>query len=561
MSSNEAIAEIEVTLHEDAIGKVSRFFNGTDSDILTEILQNARRSGATRVEVTADEDQGLVTIRDDGAGIADFRAVLGFGRSDWDDAAAREEDPAGMGLFSLARRRWSITSRRRDGDPWTVTIGPEQFEKGTPATVYRAEPDAAVGTTVSFQVDQLPSRALERAAEFFPLPVVLNGEELVRRGFLDRAVRRERWNGLEFGAYRDNFRVNQPEMNFHGVTIQAVDLPSLWTIGERWTLNADVEHAPELALVLPARKEIVESAFAEEMRAEGRRMLMRTIATAQPAARVPAALWREAAKLGIELPLPAAELQRFKPDYGALYRIVPAKKFIPVPADALVFDADVGAGEQHSFMRAAARAGLDTLVFHAVGQFERFEWYDRLPRIKAVEIVAIMDGEEYRFGNDEDGNDYDGNDYGGRQGIAEQITIRYTVERTGTREIRELPADVGLTGITDACFHNLEGWLLVTRDTDLDPAELAKLLENVFFDASNDGDANSYDTQLGEFERDALEWAVKMLGSKDEALRTRVALEARSVAWHLRGRGGVVRVDRDGGIRVRLAPEAREVGA
>ena len=70
MSSNEAIAEIEVTLHEDAIGKVSRFFNGTDSDILTEILQNARRSGATRVEVTAGEDQGLVTIRDDGAGTA-----------------------------------------------------------------------------------------------------------------------------------------------------------------------------------------------------------------------------------------------------------------------------------------------------------------------------------------------------------------------------------------------------------------------------------------------------------------------------------------------------------
>ena len=422
--------------------------------------------------------------------------------------------------------------------------------------MYRAEPDTAVGTTVSFPVDHPPNRALERAAEFFPLPVLLNGQELARRNFLDRAVRRERWNGLEFGAYRDDFRVNPAEMNFHGLTIRDVDLPSLRTIGERWTLNADVGRAWQLALVLPARKEIVESAFTEEMRAEGRRMLMRAIAEAQPMARVPAALWREAAEAGIELPVPAAELQRFKPDDGAMDRRPPAEKFIPVPAAALVFDADVGAGEQHSFMRAVARAGLDTLVFHAVGQFEGFEWYDQLPRIKAVEIVAIVDGEEYRFGSDEDGNDYDGH-----QGVAEQITIRYTVERTGTRETRELPADVGLTGIADACFHNLEGWLLVGRDTDLDPAELTELLENVFFDASDDREANSYDSQFDEFERDALEWAVKMLGSKDEALRTRVALEARSVAWHLRGRGGVVRVDRDGGIRVRLAPEAPEVGA
>ena len=39
-----------------------------------------------------------------------------------------------MGLLSLARRRWYVTSRSASGDPWTVTIGPEHFTSRARAT-------------------------------------------------------------------------------------------------------------------------------------------------------------------------------------------------------------------------------------------------------------------------------------------------------------------------------------------------------------------------------------------------------------------------------------------
>ena len=72
-------ATIRATVHEDAIGRVTRFFNATVTETLNELFQNARRSGATRIEVCIED--GRVSVADDGAGIADPAALLAFGRS------------------------------------------------------------------------------------------------------------------------------------------------------------------------------------------------------------------------------------------------------------------------------------------------------------------------------------------------------------------------------------------------------------------------------------------------------------------------------------------------
>jgi hypothetical protein len=99
-----------------AITKVTRLFNNTLGSILTELIQNARRAGATTVDldVEADDRQWLV-IADDGAGIADPAVILALGRSGWDDDIAAREDPAGMGVFRPCRApcRNSFASARR----------------------------------------------------------------------------------------------------------------------------------------------------------------------------------------------------------------------------------------------------------------------------------------------------------------------------------------------------------------------------------------------------------------------------------------------------------------
>ena len=551
MTHAEAIAEIGVTLHEGALTKVSRFYNGTEHDIMPELFQNARRAGATRVEVETNEETGIVTVRDDGAGISDYRAVLGFGQSEWADSAVQDEDPAGMGLFSLARRRWDVTSRCAGEDPWTVAIGPEHFDKDARATVYQADPTTPVGTTVRFATEQVHAvRAATRAAAFYhPLPVVLDGEEADRDDFLADALRRESWRGLTFGAYRTRVRINN--MNFHGLTIRNDRLPEIATVGESWSLQVDIQQAPEIALVLPARKEVVDSPFIEEIRGEGRLVLLRAIAEADPPARPSAELWREARDAGIAMPEPEALLQRFSPreaDWSPTSHYSTRESFLRPRPNSMVVDIvdDLGPAEQQTFMRAAERDGLDERLFGPIHEFAGFEWYDRLPRVTDIVIVVTVNGEDHRLGDpvEDDGDEW-------LQGHAEQITVECTVEGpTGRRHVLKLESDVALAG-ADSWFGE-ECHMLVTRDATLTPTALTNLLLRAFFSPSDDREADSFETQSRRFEEEASSWALEVLVSPEEALITTIVSALDRVAWQLRGRGAVARIDKNGIVTVRL---------
>jgi hypothetical protein len=116
-----------------AITKVTRLFNNTLDSILTELIQNARRAGATTIDldVAEAEDRQWLIVADDGAGIADPAVILALGRSGWDGDIAAREDPAGMGVFSLAGRHVEIRSRScAGGEAWRVSIAPGDWESG-----------------------------------------------------------------------------------------------------------------------------------------------------------------------------------------------------------------------------------------------------------------------------------------------------------------------------------------------------------------------------------------------------------------------------------------------
>ena len=103
---------IRARVHDDAISRVTRFFNATTVETLNELFQNARRAGATRVDVTIAD--GEVRVADDGEGITQPAALLAFGQSHWDSAPAQREDPAGIGVYALAHcPKVTIRSRPR----------------------------------------------------------------------------------------------------------------------------------------------------------------------------------------------------------------------------------------------------------------------------------------------------------------------------------------------------------------------------------------------------------------------------------------------------------------
>ncbi len=74
---------IKAQVNPQLLAKAERLFTGTLDGRIIEILQNARRAGATAVQVT--NSAGQVTVQDNGRGIADFSALLDLGRSEWNE--------------------------------------------------------------------------------------------------------------------------------------------------------------------------------------------------------------------------------------------------------------------------------------------------------------------------------------------------------------------------------------------------------------------------------------------------------------------------------------------
>ena len=74
---------IHARVNTRLLSKASRLFTGTLEGRVIEILQNARRAGATEVHIINKD--GFITVCDNGRGIEDFSKLLDLGGSQWDD--------------------------------------------------------------------------------------------------------------------------------------------------------------------------------------------------------------------------------------------------------------------------------------------------------------------------------------------------------------------------------------------------------------------------------------------------------------------------------------------
>ena len=535
---------IRARFHDSAVSRVTRMYAATLADLFAETLQNARRAGATRVDVSlaGPEDRPIVTVADDGAGIADPAVLLSFGENGWDGALVAAEDAAGMGMLSLARRGCTVVSRPRPagGAPvsgWRVELLPEHFLGEAEAQV---SPDAAApfphGTAVAFQATGAENadairRALEGAARHYPLPVLFvdppntpaGGAPIERRAFLDGALHAEHWQGLVFGVFKDRwagFGLNDPDLNFHGVTV-SVRLPGVESLhGPRWTVAADVEDAPELALVLPARKEAVETPFLDAMRAAARRAVYRAMA-ADPDPRPSFEDRKRAHEADIDIAAPPAELRPWRPGLADLddWREPPERA--AVGPDALVMAADPEPPEAHAFARAARRAGIHGRLFEPDRRLEGYGWYDAIARIVRLHTEVTAGGRTVAL------DDYPLPERTGAPQAPlprrpDAIRMRLAVQPAqGPGRMLELDADLAFAG--EAWSWVGDAMPLAALGSDLDPRALAQLLRAAFFSPSDDADADSWERQREVFDQEALHIATRLLVSDDAARRASIA--------------------------------------
>ena len=568
-------AAIRARVHDGAIERVTRFFNATIADSAVELIQNSRRSGATRLDVVtealaeAEAPGGIrVTVTDDGDGIADPAVLLSFGQSGWDAETTRHEDPAGIGVYALSKRGCSISSRPRTAigehaPGWRVALTPECFLGKEDAAVL-ADDDAPWphGTAISFMADearQAIKAAVAGAARHCPLPVTFNGEDVERTSFIDGAFHAERWRGLVFGVFRDRLTgYHNPDLNFHGLTLP-VRLPSVGAIeGGTWSVRADIAACPELELVLPARKEAVETPFMEEMRNAARLAIYRAMAAADPAPRVAWTDYRKAADAGIDMPVPPAELRPWRPGTADIDDWRDTPPFAPVGADTLVMAVDPDPQDAQAFHRAAERAGIAGRLFEGDTRFEGYAWYDSLARVRDVRTDITEAGvthplDALRAASDPSSDATTAPGFPHTLARPEAIHMHIHILRgNGPPETMTIPADFAFVG---------EGWAwvadarpLVTRDSDLEPMQLKQLLRAAFFSPGDDADSDSYETQRTRFDEEAMHIAVTLLATEDEAMKHTIAEAVwREIFW-------VVPRDREVSIKVSGGKVAVEFG-
>ena len=385
---------ITASIDPAAISKVSRFFDASDHQIINEMLQNARRAGATRIDVRIAG--GQVTMTDDGRGIADPQTLLSFGKSGWSQDVCSSEDPAGMGFFSLARRNASVESRPAGGDAWRIDLEPEHFRGGRPAQVHPgADAPARHGTRITFsrrQHERDIGNEIANAARHCPLAVSVDGKAVEQEDFLEHAIRVSEYEGVRIGVFhgadkRDPKSTAFPNIgsiNFHGLAVACPELPRVVPISERggsiakaWSTAVDIVDCPDLELVLPARHKAVDNEFLRRLAEACRRAIYHAILEHGRDTRLARVDQLEALVDEIPVPEPPPELEPWEPgtreeDYTGRNWTGTGTRPVYGSADRtpLLMEAcpDYGTGQVAA--RALERAGMLEQVFKPIAAYQ-----------------------------------------------------------------------------------------------------------------------------------------------------------------------------------------------
>ena len=308
---------IQACVSQRLLRKADRLFTGTIAGRMIELLQNARRAGATHVRIHVEG--GWVTMHDDGRGVADFQQLLNMGGRGWADEIEVAEDPAGVGLFGLAPRETVIMSGQQQ-----IRLQKEHWV-GAPVPIQSCDPPVR-GTIIRFQADG-PDEAEAWASveRVYPYAVFCGMTVTTDNGVVEPAdfvsgnqvfSHPELGVMVEVATYGDwpepqrrvYERVKQGYgygrkvmLNFHGQIVLA-DFRDVDTGDEQLGYLIEMTGAPtDLRLMLPARTRIVENEAYRQLEQALVRDAFRHIER-RGAHRLPFKEWERARALGIQLP-------------------------------------------------------------------------------------------------------------------------------------------------------------------------------------------------------------------------------------------------------------------
>ena len=542
LRSNEAIEARVDPQH--TLGSLTSLYDARLESVLHELAQNARRAGATCLEVRRENEHELV-ICDDGEGIAHPAALLHYGATGWSEAVREAEHPAGLGLLSLAARGARIASwpaSRADGG-WRAELTAQVFAGEAKAQVHAVPGAHAPGTEVRFALgdvergEHVVRIAVTALARHFPLPVRLDGEPLERVSFGRGAIVSQSWEGLTlYVVDADRHGERTLDLNYYGQRVRA-DLPRFadaWGHGRLKAL-ADVHACPALTLTLPTRERLVEGEFSRRLRERCLALVHRAAARrgcARAAHRdfvtsggtlVPARPWLPAweARPAHRMDLP----RRWDTGPGEEDRCGPEHFVVPESVDTVT---------QAVLERALAHAGATQRAKRECRRYEGYEWYDRLPRVRELRLEASARGQALAPTT------------GGRADRAEALVVH--VEFEGEHEALSFASDVWLEDPDGMGRPESVAVLCVAREPP-DAEDLAHLIYDATFRYADYAGADGWDTQSDEAWKASRTRARKALWARRTRTREEASEAVREAlsdcGWSRPGDEVQIRVQRD----------------
>jgi len=222
----------------------------SSTTFLSELLQNARRAGATAVRITWDPDGSILTVTDNGEGIRRFLNLFIAYESGWDAVTKTRERPNGVGIYaSLDVSEWieihslgqraTLDQKLFEFKPVTVHVAPRR--QGTEVRLRLLE---AYRRTIAEW-----SKLLHEMVAGFPIPVWFGGAQIPRPHALDSGLS---FRHTELGelhlpgweACRVPREVKLPVMYYQGLRIHRVGFEPTGEFGGRGVLHLDTERFP-----------------------------------------------------------------------------------------------------------------------------------------------------------------------------------------------------------------------------------------------------------------------------------------------------------------------------
>ena len=260
---------IQACVNQRLLTKADRLFTGSLGGRIIELLQNARRAGATKVVITNKD--GWVTVKDNGQGISDFAKLLDLGGSGWDETCEKSEDPAGVGIFCLAPREVAIRSKGKlatiteegwSSMPTEVTLDPEPIRKGT---------------ILRFQDEPWESDMVNIHAAFSGMLVTVDGKQCPKLPFVSENATHHPELGCRIEVLesnqlnqwhnacrrREGWYGNSGTLNFHGQVV-TFDCHPISDRDLRYLVDLTGEPTG-IRLMLPARTRLVENEVYKEL--------------------------------------------------------------------------------------------------------------------------------------------------------------------------------------------------------------------------------------------------------------------------------------------------------